>query len=169
LRGLQAHLQQGDRLLGRVAGKRVGQLIRVQLSEDTKNLLDRVSKASSRPSIAIVTAAARDYLEDPDYYKPRLKVQDLPFVISVRVSRGISDFFLDEAFVAPIRGRGSLLGLIVGIFLRRYPFRDLATALHAFADVLGPMLRERTHGRPERRNQAPEDPEDYPTRRPGLR
>lgn len=148
----------------RIAGRRVGQLIRIQLSGATKKLLDRVSVSSSRPAIAIVTAAAKNYLENPSYYKPRLKNEGLPVIISVRVSKGISDFFLNEAFVAPIHGRGRLLGLIVGIFLRRYPFRDLVTALHAYADILGPMLRERTHGRQKRRNQGTENVQDHPAR-----
>jgi hypothetical protein len=125
--------------------------------------LDRVSKASSRPFVAIVTAAARNYLENPAHYKPHVQETKLPVIISVRVSRGVSDFFLDEAFVAPISRRSHLLGLIVGIFLRRYPYRDLVTALHSYADVIGPILRGRKNDRQKRRGTAQKDPGYYQT------
>jgi hypothetical protein len=158
LQGLQAQLQQGDRLIRRFVGKRVGQLIRVKLTKKTKDLLDRVSADSSRTYAAIVTAAAKNYLEDPGFYRPHIRPSEKPqetVEVSVRVSRGISDFFLDEAFAAPIRARRQLLGLIVGAFLRRFPYKPLVTALHTYADIIGPMIREKTNGKS--RSQDPED------------
>jgi len=111
-----------------------------------------VSVASRRPFVAIVNAATRNYLEDPSYYRPLIKVQKPQITIHVRVSKNTSDFFLDEAFVVPIMNRGRLLGQIVCIFLLRYPFRDLVTALHVYADILGPIIKERTRGRENAKN-----------------
>ena len=158
--GLQSQLQQGDRILNRVPGQKFGQLVRVQLSKDTKDLLDRVSKSSSRPFVGIVCAATQNYLQNPSYYRPGIlkSEEDRSITISVRMSRRASDFFLNEAFVAPTSRRSHFIGLVVGIFLRRYPFKELVTALHAYADVLWPMLEETDHGELFSRIKRKKDP-----------
>ena len=108
-------------------------------------------RSSKRPFVAIVCAAIQNYLQNPAYYKPRLldsteKLKD-GTTVSVVVSRRAADFFLDEAFESPIRLRARFIGLVVGFFLRRYPFEDLVTALYAYADVLVPIVRGTNHGK----------------------
>lgn len=147
--GLRKDLQQGDRVVSQ--GTKFGKLIRVKVSDDTKVLLSRVSKSSSRPIVDVVCAAMQNYLQNPAYYRPHIinSDEELTTVVSVRVSRRAADFFLDETFVSPVSWRRRFIGIVVGVFLRRYPFKDLVTALHAYADVIGPILRRRHHGRHE--------------------